>query len=86
MWPEIGRFHKWLRCRNPQTSTRVHYTSDVQLFFAWAGKPPASITLRDVDAYACTERSECAAQCGELGHAPATVSPPNTLTDIKTYR
>lgn len=53
MFPEIDHFHKWLRCRSPHTSTHVHYTSDVKLFFAWAGKPPASIILHDVCAYVC---------------------------------
>jgi hypothetical protein len=48
---EIDRFHKWLRRRNPRTSMHIHYTNDVRLFFAWADKPPASITRRDVDAY-----------------------------------
>ena len=66
MFPEIDRFQKWLRCRNPHTSTHVHYTSDVKLLFAWAGKPLASITLHDVDAYV--------AHCRSLGHAPATVN------------
>lgn len=66
MFPEINRFHKWLRCRNPYTSTHIHYTSDVKLFFAWVGKPPASITLHDVDDYV--------AHCRHLGHAPATVN------------
>ena len=66
MFPEIDRFHKWLRCRNPHTSTHIHYTSDIKLFCAWTGKPPASITLHDVDAYV--------ARCRSLGHAPATVN------------
>ena len=51
MLPEIERFHKWLRRRSPGASTHVHYVSDVNLFFAWLGKPPSQVTLRDVDAY-----------------------------------
>ncbi len=51
MLPEIERYHKWLRRKNPGASTHVHYTSDVSLFFAWLNKPPAQVTLRDVDAY-----------------------------------
>ena len=66
MLPEIDRFNKWLRRRSPHASTHIHYTSDLQLFFAWADKPPSAITLHDVDAY--VER------CQRLGHAIATVN------------
>jgi site-specific recombinase XerC len=66
MFPEIERFGKWLRCQSPQATTHIHYTSDVKLFFAWAGKTPASITLHDVDAYV--------AHCRDLGQAGATVN------------
>jgi hypothetical protein len=51
MFPEIERFKKWLRCRSPQATTHVHYTNDVKLFFTLADKPPAAITLHDMDAY-----------------------------------
>jgi hypothetical protein len=40
MFPHAQRFEKWLRRRNPHTATPVHYTNDLKLFFAWAGKPP----------------------------------------------
>jgi len=73
MFPEIDRFQKWLRFRNPHTSTHVHYTSDVKLLFAWAGKPLASIPLHAVDAYV--------AHCRSLGPAPATV----TRDESNTY-
>jgi len=66
MFPEIERFNKWLRCRGPQATTHVHYTSDVRLFFAWVDKLPAAINLHDVDAYV--------AHCRGLGHAPSTVN------------
>jgi integrase/recombinase XerC len=66
MFPEIERFGKWLRCQSPQATTHIYYSSDVKLFFAWAGKPPVSITLHDVDAYV--------ARCRDLGHAGATVN------------
>lgn len=66
MLPEIERFHKWLRRKSPGASTHVHYTSDVALFFAWLGKAPAQVKVRDVDAYI-----EQAQQCG---HAMATVN------------
>jgi site-specific recombinase XerD len=51
MLPEIERFLKFLRRKAPGTSTCIHYTSDVRLFFAWLGKAPAEVTLRDVDAF-----------------------------------
>jgi site-specific recombinase XerC len=66
MFSEIERFAKWLRCRSPHATTHVHYTSDVRLFFDRAGKPPAAVTLHDVDAYV--------AHCRGLGHAAATVN------------
>jgi hypothetical protein len=46
MSPEIERFGKWQRCRNPQATTHVHCTSDVKLLLAWAGKSPDAIIGR----------------------------------------
>jgi site-specific recombinase XerD len=66
MLPEIVQFNKWLRRKRPHTSTHLHYTSDLKLFFSWAGVPPDLITLRDIDRY--IER------CQALGHAVATVN------------
>jgi site-specific recombinase XerD len=66
MVPEVLRFGKWLRRKNPQATTQVHYLNDLKLFFAWANKPPPAITLRDVDAY--IEHAQ------EQGHAVATVN------------
>jgi len=66
MLPEIVQFNKWLRRKRPHTSTHLHYTSDLKLFFSWAGVPPDLITLRDIDRY--IER------CLALGHAVATVN------------
>ena len=66
MLPEVDRFGKWLRRKSPQATTHRHYTNDLELFFAWATKTPAAITLRDVDAYV--------EHCQELGHAVATVN------------
>ena len=66
MVPEVDRFGKWLRRKNPQATTQVHYLSDLKLFFAWAGKPPGAITLLEVDAYI--------EHCQGLGHAVATVN------------
>ena len=51
MLPEIQRFQKWLRRKAPQSSTPIHYGSDLKLFFEWLGKPPAEVVLTDVDAF-----------------------------------
>ena len=64
MFPEIDRFHKWLRCRNPYTSTHVHYTSDIKLFFAWSSK----LLAAGVDH--APPRGGYVAHCRSLGHAP----------------
>jgi site-specific recombinase XerD len=57
MLAEILRFNKWLRRKNPHATTYIHYTSDLQLFFAWVNKPPESITVRDVDLF--IEHCQC---------------------------
>jgi hypothetical protein len=51
MLAEVELFAKWLRRKSPHTTTVVHYTNDLALFFAWIDKPPDRITLRDVDAF-----------------------------------
>lgn len=51
MLPEIESFGRWLRRKFPGSSTCIHYTSDLTLFFAWAHKSPCEITLRDIDHY-----------------------------------
>ena len=66
MLAEIELFAKWLRRKSPHTTTVVHYTNDLKLFFAWADKPPDQITLRDVDAF--IEHSQ------QQGHSIATVN------------
>jgi site-specific recombinase XerD len=66
MYFEVANFNQWLRCQYPQSITAVHYTSDVRLFFSWANKPPAHITIRDIDAYI--------AHCREQGHAVNTIN------------
>ena len=66
MLPEIETFQKWLRRKNPHSSTPVHYISDLKLFFDWAQKPVAAITVREVDLY--IEYSQ------GRGHAIATVN------------
>jgi site-specific recombinase XerD len=66
MLPEIERFHKWLRRKAPRSSTAVHYTSDLELFFAWTDKPPTEVRVTDVDAFI--------AHCQQQGHAIASVN------------
>ena len=66
MIPEIERFAKWLRRKSPHTSTHIHYTNDMELFFAWAGKRPIEIGVTDVDAFI--------AHCQQQGHGIATVN------------
>lgn len=66
MLPEIEQFHKWLRRKQPHTTTALHYTSDLVLFFDWAHKPPDAVTLQDVDRYID--------DCQQHGHAIATVN------------
>lgn len=75
MLPEITQFGKWLRRRNPQASTHVHYCNDLKLFFSWADKPPDAITLHDVDRYID--------RCQQAGHATATIN--RRLTAIGTF-
>ncbi|MFZ2097336.1 MAG: tyrosine-type recombinase/integrase [Anaerolineales bacterium] len=66
MLPEIERFQRWLRRKAPHTSTHIHYTNDVELFFAWINKNPGEVTVRDVDAF--IEHSQA------QGHAIATIN------------
>ena len=66
MLPEIEQFQKWLRRKRPHTSTHIHYTSDVKLFFAHCQKQPGEVTVRAVDLY--IEHSQ------ENGHAIATIN------------
>ena len=76
MLPELLRFSKWLRRRSPHTSTHRHYTNDLKLFFAWVGRPPHDVTLRDVDAFI----EHCQTH---LGHAIATVN--RRLAAIRSF-
>ena len=63
---QIQKFTQVLTCKGPHTRTHIHYRNDLQLFFAWANKPPVVITVSDVDAYI----THCQAQ----GQAIAAVS------------
>ena len=51
MLPEIERFQKWLRRKAPRASTHIHYTNDLEIFFAWLKKPPSDVKVPDVDAF-----------------------------------
>ena len=66
MLPEIRRFQHWLRRKYPNTSTAIHYLSDLKLFFAQVPKPIFEIGIKDIDAF--IER------CLKKGHAVATVN------------
>ncbi len=66
MHTEVQKFIQWLRCKSPHTSTHIHYGNDLKLFFTWANKPPAVITVSDVDTYIT--------HCQTQGHAIATVN------------
>jgi len=66
MLAEVVRFSKWLRRRSPHATTVIHYTNDLELFFAWADKAFDAITLHDIDAY--IEHAQA------LGHAVATIN------------
>ncbi|MBI4733105.1 MAG: tyrosine-type recombinase/integrase [Chloroflexi bacterium] len=51
MLPEIESFRNWLRRRAPQSSTARHYGNDLELFFAWLGKPCHDVKVQDVDTF-----------------------------------
>jgi site-specific recombinase XerD len=64
---EIDDFRKYWRRRKPGSSTAVHYTSDVRIFFKWIeGRSPEAITVHDVDRFIVWQQSR--------GHAPATLT------------
>jgi site-specific recombinase XerD len=51
MLPEIQRFQKWLRRKAPYASTSIHYTNDLELFFAWLQKPINDVKVQDIDTF-----------------------------------
>lgn len=64
---EIDDFRKYWRRRKPSSSTAVHYSSDVHIFFVWAEqRSPEAITVHDVDRFIVWQQS--------LGHAPTTIT------------
>lgn len=75
MLSEVEEFQKWLRRKAPQSSTHIHYTSDLKKFFEWASKLPNEITVRDVDAF--IEHFQ------KVGHAIATIN--RRLAAIRSF-
>jgi len=75
MHPEIQQFKDWLACQYPTSSTRLHYSSDLVLFFGWAMKSPAEINVNVVDDFI--------AHCQQTGHAPATIN--RRLAALNTF-
>jgi len=67
MFPKshIDGFEKYWRRRKPGTSTAVHYSSDVRIFFKWANVSPETVTVHDIDGFIDWQQS--------LGRAPATI-------------
>jgi site-specific recombinase XerD len=64
---EIEDFRKYWRRRKPGSSTAVHYSSDVHIFFEWAeGRSPDGVTVHDVDRFIVWQQSR--------GYASATVT------------
>lgn len=51
MLPEIERFRHWLRRKAPHASTCIHYTNDLELFFARLQKPIDQVRVADIDAF-----------------------------------
>lgn len=66
MLSEIEQFQKWLRRRAPHSSTPIHYTSDLELFFNSSSKSVRHVTMQDVDEF--IEQSQ------KKGHAIATIN------------
>lgn len=75
MLSELLRFNKWLRRRSPTASTHIHYTNDLELFFAWSKKPPNEIWLTDIDAYI--------EYCQRQSHAIATIN--RRLVSLRSF-
>jgi len=75
MHPEIEQFKAWLTCQYPTSSTSVHYTSDLVLFFSFAGKPPVEITTQDIDGFI--------AHCMQKGHTASTIN--RRLAALNTF-
>jgi site-specific recombinase XerD len=66
MLPEIDRFQKWLRRKAPHSSTHIHYTNDLSLFFTWLQKPPNDVKVQDIDFFI--------EHCQQKGYAFTTIN------------
>ena len=75
MLSEIEQFQKWLRRKAPHSSTHIHYISDLEKFFTWLSKPPADVSVRDVDAFI--------EHCQHAGHAIATIN--RRLASVRAF-
>ncbi len=63
----IDDFEKYWHRRKPGTSTALHYSSDVRIFFVWAkDRSPDAITAHDVDRFIEWQQG--------LGRAAATIT------------
>ena len=63
---EIDGFRRYWRRRKPESSTAIHYASDVTIFFEWVGElAPAAITVHQIDQSIDWQRS--------LGWKPSTI-------------
>jgi site-specific recombinase XerD len=63
----IDDFEKYWRRRKPGTSTGLHYSSDVRIFFAWMkDRSPDAITPHDIDRFIEWQQS--------LGRAATTIT------------
>ncbi len=66
MVSEIDSFVAWLRRRSPQSSTAVHYASDLRLFLTWLNQPCKEVEVGDIDAFI--------EHCQQAGHAIASIN------------
>jgi site-specific recombinase XerC len=66
MLSEIARFQHYLRRKYPNSSTSIHYISDLELFFGWLSKPVNAVVLQDVDTYI--------EHCQKQGHRSNTIN------------
>jgi integrase/recombinase XerD len=63
----IEEFERYWRRRKPGTSTALHYSSDVRIFFTWAQHcSPDTVSVHDVDRFIEWQQS--------LGRAPTTIT------------
>ena len=63
---EIADFRRYWRRRRPGSSTAIHYSSDVHIFFSWADERGANVIgVHEVDRFIEWQQS--------LGRATATI-------------